>query len=99
MEQEGRMNEDKYIHYGRQVERPVVLDEDALIKHLKAIGKAIIDDADHLTIDSHNLRLVHIDADIAPLEQVTTVRYTLERIADPRRPTKDADTGGEAQDG
>lgn len=57
---------------------------DALVAHLKAIGGAIIDDADHLSVDTNRLRKIRVEAEIAPCEQITTVTYTLERIADPR---------------
>lgn len=68
----------------RNVERPVAMDIDALASHLKAIGNAISDDADHLAVDTHRLRMVRIEAEIAPCDEVTTVTYTLERTADPR---------------
>lgn len=66
------------------VKRSKSLSNDDLAKHLKAIGKAIIDDADQIFIDTDRLRMLVIKAEIAPLEQVTTVTYTLERTADPR---------------
>lgn len=72
----------------RNVERPVNMDMDALAAHLKAIGKAIIDDAEHLAVDTNRLRMVRVEAEIAPWEQITTVVYTLERTADPRLPRR-----------
>lgn len=68
----------------RFVERPMNMDMNDLVAHLKAIGSAIIDDADHLAIDTNRLRMVRVEAEIAPCEQITTVTYTLERTADPR---------------
>ena len=68
----------------RNVERPVTMDMDALVAHLKAIGGAIIVDADHLAVDTNRLRMVRVEAEIAPCEEITTVTYTLERTADPR---------------
>lgn len=67
-----------------EVKRPENISKDDLASHLKAIGKAIIDDADQISIDTDRLRMLVIKAEIAPLEQVTTVTYTLERAADPR---------------
>lgn len=67
-----------------EVKRPKNMSKDDLARHLKAIGKAIIDDADQISIDTDRLRMLVIKAEIAPLEQVTTVTYTLERAADPR---------------
>lgn len=68
----------------RAVERPISMNNDALAEHLKAIGKAVIDDAEHLAVDTNRLRMVRLEAEIAPCEQITTVTYTLERTADPR---------------
>ena len=68
----------------RAVERPISMNNDALAEHLKAIGKAVIDDAEHLAVDTNRLRMVRVEAEIAPCEQITTVTYTLERAADPR---------------
>lgn len=68
----------------RNVERPVTMDMNALAAHLKAIGSAIIDDADHLAVDTNRLRMVRVEAEIAPCEELTTVTYTLERVPDPR---------------
>lgn len=68
----------------KAVERPIFMNNDALAEHLKAIGKAVIDDAEHLTVNTNRLRMVRVEAEIAPCEQITTVTYTLERTADPR---------------
>lgn len=67
-----------------EVERPINMSRDDLVSHLKAIGRAIIDDADHLDIDTDRLRMLRLEAEIAPCEQITTVTYKLERTADPR---------------
>lgn len=80
--EEGMMKlEDKVSRF---VERPVTMDMNALVAHLKAIGSAIIDDADHLAVDTNRLRMVRVEAEIAPGEGLTAVTYTLERIADAR---------------
>lgn len=68
----------------RAVERPIFMNNDALAEHLKTIGKAIIDDAEHLAVDTNRLRMLRVEAEIAPCEQITTVTYTLERTADPQ---------------
>ena len=60
------------------------MDMDALVAHLKAIGGAIIADADHLAVDTNRLHMVRVEAEIAPCKEITTVTYTLERVADPR---------------
>lgn len=68
----------------RAVERPISMNNDALAEHLKAIGKAVIDDAEHLAVDTNRLHMVRVEAEIAPCKEITTVTYTLERVADPR---------------
>lgn len=55
-----------------------------LVEHIKAVGQAIIDDADKIAFDAHDLFSIEIFADIAAGERVTTVNYCLERLADPR---------------
>ena len=55
-----------------------------LVEHIKAVGQAIIDDADKIAFDAHDLASIVIRAVIAPSEEVTTVTYRLERLADPR---------------
>ena len=57
---------------------------EALAEHLKEIGKAIIADAENLAVDTHNLFRVHIEADVAPNDEVTSLSYRLDRYADPR---------------
>ena len=64
------------------VHRPKALPRDDLTLHLKAIGQAIIDDADKLAGIGKASR-IGITAMIAPLTEVTKVRYTVERIAEP----------------
>lgn len=56
-----------------------------LVDHVKAIGQAIIDDAEKIAFDADDLSLIGISAIIAPHESVTTVKYQLNRIADPRK--------------
>lgn len=77
----------------KEIERPVSMDTNALVDHLKAIGNAIVDDAEHLAVDTNRLRMVRVEAEIAPGEQITTVVYTLERTADPRLPRRAKATG------
>lgn len=55
-----------------------------LVEHIKAVGQAIIDDADKIAFDAHDLFSICISAEIAACSQVTTVKYQLERLADPR---------------
>lgn len=55
-----------------------------LVEHIKAVGQAIIDDADKIAFDANDLFSICISAEIEPCSQVTTVNYHLERLADPR---------------
>lgn len=71
------MNEKK-----TEVQRAKTLTAEQLIEHIKAVGKAIIDDAESVAIDTSKLRSITIEAEIAPMEQVTTITYR--RTADPR---------------
>ena len=80
----GRKGERVADRISKDIARPISMNNDALADHLKAIGKAIIDDAEHLSIDTNRLRMVRVEAEIAPCEQITTLTYTLERTADPR---------------
>ena len=66
------------------VARPSRLNNGTLADHIKAVGDAISNDAKSILIDVAHLRRVQIEAEIAPMEEVTTVTYTLERLADPR---------------
>ena len=55
-----------------------------LVEHIKAVGQAIIDDADKIAFDANDLAAIVIYAEIAAGKQVTTVDYCLQRLADPR---------------
>lgn len=67
-----------------EVCRSQTLTTEQLVEHIKAVGQAIVDDAERISIDAKNIRSISIKAEIAPLEQVTTIEYTYNRIADPR---------------
>lgn len=55
-----------------------------IAEHLKAIGQAIITDAEKLKIETDNLLSIHIDAEINPWEAETSISYQISRSADPR---------------
>ena len=61
-----------------------MLTREDLIKHLQEVGKAIIEDADRIALDPCKVSYVEISAEIAPLTEVTRVKYTIHRNADPR---------------
>ena len=56
--------------------------------HLKAVGEAIIRDADQIRLEPSNIASIKISAEIAPCTQITYVTYEIERIADPRKPER-----------
>lgn len=68
----------------KSIERPQWFTADTFAEHLKAIGSAIKADADAIGHFSEGGRYVKIEAEINPGEAVTTVRYIVERHADPR---------------
>ena len=52
--------------------------------HVKAIGEAIIKDAEEIRLEPSNIASIKISAEIAPCTNITYVRYEIERRADPR---------------
>lgn len=67
-----------------EISRNRTLTTEQLVEHIKAVGNAIVDDAERISIDAKNIMSLSIKAEIAPLEQVTTIEYTYNRKADPR---------------
>ena len=68
-----------------KVSRDESLNTQKLVEHVKAVGQAIIDDADKIAFDADDLLSIEIEADVAPFNQATVVEYRLRRIADPRK--------------
>lgn len=68
-----------------------------LSDHVKAVGQAIIDDADKIAFDANDLHSIGIHAYIGP-NTVTTVTYRLERIADPRRENRKESEDGRTEE-
>ena len=56
--------------------------------HLKAVGEAIIKDAEQIRLEPSNIASIKISAEIAPCTQITYVTYEINRIADPRKPER-----------
>ena len=68
-----------------KVKRPeVIVTREDLAKHIQEVGNAIITDAEQIAIDPSNVAIIEISAEIAPLTEVTRVKYTIHRNADPR---------------
>ena len=61
-----------------------------IVDQLKAIGQAIITDAEHIAIDPHDAYGIHIMADIYPAEKVK-IKYVINRYADSQK-QKEGDT-------
>lgn len=66
---------------------------EAVSAHLKAVGEAIIKDAEQIRLEPSNIASIKISAEIAPCTNITYVRYEIERRADPRI-HKRGDDGG-----
>lgn len=64
------------------IPRQKSLPREDLARHLRAIGQAIINDADNVSGISHASH-IGIVARIAPMQEVTKIRYTIERIGEP----------------
>lgn len=60
------------------------LTKETLAEHLKTVGNAIKADADAIGHFAEGGKYVKIEAEINPGEAVTSVRYIVERNADPR---------------
>lgn len=65
------------------VDRPVAMNSEKLTAHIKAIGQAIIDEAEHLGADPHK-SYIEFNATIQPGKAITAVKVTYEVFADPR---------------
>ena len=76
------------------VERDYFLTSPEVVSaHLKAVGEAIIRDADQIRLEPSNITSIKILAEIAPCTNITYVRYEIERRADPRIPEKGDNNG------
>ena len=64
------------------VERHVALNSEQLTEHIRKIGQAIIDEAEHLGADPYK-RYIEFNAIIQPGKAVTAVKVTYEVYADP----------------
>ena len=67
------------------VERDPYMNSKAFAEHLRAVGQAIIDDAESIAMKTQLVRSVNIRVEIAPGQQLTYIDYEIERLADPRR--------------
>lgn len=76
------------------VERDYFLTSPEVVSsHVKAVGEAIIKDAEDIRLEPSNIASIKISAEIAPCTNITYVRYEIERRADPRI-HKRGDDGG-----
>lgn len=65
------------------VDRKVELTKEDLTEHIRKIGQAIIDEAEHLGADPHKM-YIELSATVQPGEAITTVKVAYEVYADPR---------------
>lgn len=66
------------------VSRKWGLSKDDLKEHIKSIGLTIMKDAEQLSDHPETIKYLGITAMVNPMTEVTKVRYTLDRISDPR---------------
>lgn len=69
------------------VDRKVGLTKEDLTEHIRKIGQAIIDEAEHLGVDPHK-KYIEFSATVQPGEAITTIKVAYEVYADPRIDTK-----------
>lgn len=65
------------------VDRKVALTKEDLTEHIRKIGQAIIDEAEHLGADPHK-RYIEFSATVQPGMAITTVKVAYEVFADPK---------------
>ena len=61
---------------------------EAVSAHLKAVGDAIIKDAEQIRLEPSNITSIKISAEIAPCTELTYITYEIDRRADPRIPER-----------
>lgn len=69
------------------VDRKVALTKEDLTEHIRKIGQAIIDEAEHLGADPDK-KYIEFSATVQPGEAITTIKVAYEVYADPRIDTK-----------
>ena len=65
------------------VDRKVGMTKEDLTEHIRKIGQAIIDEAEHLGADPHK-RYIEFSATVQPGMAITTVKVAYEVFADPK---------------
>ena len=68
-----------------------------LAEHIRCVGKAIIDDAQNVAHQCTLVRCINITATVSPGKEITTVRYEIERYADPRITKRKEDENNEQE--
>lgn len=66
------------------VSNETVRTREDIIAHMKAIGQRILDDAETFAPEPTYTTEMVITAEINPFEELSTVKYEMRRIADPR---------------
>lgn len=70
--------------YSHGVSRKYALTTEQLIDHLRCVGDAIKEDAARLSIRAEDIFGITISAEIVPATEITIIKYSIERYADPR---------------
>jgi hypothetical protein len=75
-----------------EIDREPYMTNAMLAEHVKCVGKAIMDDADNIALETGRIISIEISALISPGDRVTHINYAIDRYADPRIPDKQTDT-------
>ena len=84
----GLKNETEEVGESKVSRKPFLTDEE-LRRHIKTVGEQIKKDAETLNIPAYGTKAISIFGIIAPEEQVTSVKYIVNRNADPRLPREE----------
>ena len=57
---------------------------DDIKAHIRKVGETLIEDAEKFIIDPAGTTSIYIKTDINPYDHITTVKWEIERLADPR---------------
>ena len=83
------------MYFKTMVPRDMFMTPEKMAEHIRCVGKAIMDDAQSVATQCTKVRCIDIIATISPGTEITTVRYEIERYADPRIPEKKEDENNE----
>ena len=80
-----------------EIPRDMFMTPEKLAEHVRCVGQAIIDDAQSVATQCTHVRFIDITATVSPGTEITTVRYEIERYADPRITKRKEDVNNEQE--